>query len=119
MRHLELLPCDMLLPFQNGHTPLIMASYWGHVKCVQQLLDSGANVNHQNKVNAKLYTCICSASLVRSLGVKHCSVVLNNNTGRWFSTHSLVGFILCVKLNTHLCKSKDIRAQVKHTTTNN
>ena len=41
----------MHLSFQNGDTPLIQVSYYGHMECVQLFLDKGAEVNMQNKVN--------------------------------------------------------------------
>ena len=46
--------CDMHLhvSLQDGNTPLIEASGWGHVGCVQLLLDRGAQIDHQNEVSA-------------------------------------------------------------------
>ena len=41
----------VLLSLQNGQTPLTKASTYGHVTCVQLLLEKGAQVNHQNKVS--------------------------------------------------------------------
>ena len=43
--------CDMHLSLQNGDTPLMWASRWGHEWCVKLLLDRGAQVGHQNKVS--------------------------------------------------------------------
>ena len=42
----------MHLSLQDGDTPLMVASIRGHTKCVQLLLDRGAQVNHQDKVSA-------------------------------------------------------------------
>ena len=42
----------MHLSLQDGDTPLMAASRRGHVRCVQLLLDRGAQVDHQNKVSA-------------------------------------------------------------------
>ena len=42
----------MHLSLQNGDTPLMVASCWGHDVCVQLLLNRGAQVDHQNKVSA-------------------------------------------------------------------
>ena len=44
----------VILPFslQNGETPLIRASFIGHVECVKLLLERGAKANHQAKVSA-------------------------------------------------------------------
>ena len=42
----------MHLSLQYGWTPLIVASFWGHVGCVQHLLDRGAQIDHQNEVSA-------------------------------------------------------------------
>ena len=43
---------------QDGQTPLMMASSGGHVGCVQMLLGSGAQVDHQDKVSAVLsFSC--------------------------------------------------------------
>ena len=42
---------DVYLYLQNGESPLILASYGGHLEIVKLLLDKGAEVNHQNKVS--------------------------------------------------------------------
>ena len=58
---------DMHLSLQDGDTPLMVASRWGHDRCVQLLLDRGAQVNHQDKVSAFLGSAQClflSCSLV-------------------------------------------------------
>ena len=44
--------CDMHLSLQGGNTPLMWASRGGHDRCVQLLLDRGAEINHQDKVSA-------------------------------------------------------------------
>ena len=44
--------CDMHLSLQDGYTPLMVASRWGHDGCVQLLLDRGAQIDHQNEVSA-------------------------------------------------------------------
>ena len=41
----------MHLSLQDGDTPLMVASREGRYRCVQLLLDRGAQVNHQNKVS--------------------------------------------------------------------
>ena len=43
---------NMHLSLQNGDTPLMVATRLGHDGCMQLLLDRGAQVDHQNKVNA-------------------------------------------------------------------
>lgn len=40
----------LLLPLQSGRSPLMEASMHGHNNCVDLLLQSGANVNLQDKV---------------------------------------------------------------------
>ena len=45
------------LSLQFGHTPLIEASYWGHVGCVQLLLDRGAQDNLQDHVRDLCEEC--------------------------------------------------------------
>ena len=40
--------------FQNGFTLLSVASQYGHKGVVELLLENGANVNHQNKVQYSL-----------------------------------------------------------------
>ena len=42
----------MSLSLQNGRSPLKVALLKGNVKCLQLLLDKGANVNEQNKVSS-------------------------------------------------------------------
>ena len=42
----------VLLPLQYGQAPLMLASLQGNVECLQLLLDRGAQLNHQNQVNA-------------------------------------------------------------------
>ena len=42
----------MTFSLQDGDTPLMVASAYGHVECVKALLDKGAKVNQQDKVGA-------------------------------------------------------------------
>tara|TARA_R110002050_G_scaffold135978_2_gene259039 strand:+ start:371 stop:637 length:267 start_codon:yes stop_codon:yes gene_type:complete len=42
--------CSRRIPFQQGDTPLILASWKGHVEVLKELLKSGASASHQNKV---------------------------------------------------------------------
>ena len=42
----------VLISLQRGQTPLIWASFKGHVQIVQLLLDRGAQINHQDWVSA-------------------------------------------------------------------
>ena len=41
----------MTVSLQFGRTPLMWASFAGHVECVQLLLDKGAQANHEDKVS--------------------------------------------------------------------
>jgi ankyrin repeat protein len=41
--------------FQDGWSPLMAASWKGHVEVVKSLIDAGANISHSNKVGM----CIC------------------------------------------------------------
>ena len=69
---------DMHLSLQNGNTPLMVASGWGYYGCVQLLLDSGAEVDHQNKVSAfrdqpsvsLYYVPLCEEGIVRAMCVE-------------------------------------------------
>ena len=42
----------MCLSLQCGQSPLMVAASRGNVKCVQLLVDKGADVNHQDKVSS-------------------------------------------------------------------
>ena len=42
----------MSLSSQDGRSPLKVALSKGNVKCIQLLVDKGANVNEQNKVSS-------------------------------------------------------------------
>ena len=42
----------MHLSLQDGDTPLMVATRKGRDRCVQLLLDRGAQVDHQNEVSA-------------------------------------------------------------------
>ena len=42
----------MHLSLQDGNTPLMGASLYGQDRCLQLLLDRGAQIDHQNKVSA-------------------------------------------------------------------
>ena len=44
----------MLLSLQDGRTALMMASWMGHMECVKEILDKGADVNMQDKVSVVL-----------------------------------------------------------------
>ena len=46
---------DMHLSLQWGWTALVKASEAGPIECVKLLLDTGVQVNVQNKVNAVLF----------------------------------------------------------------
>ncbi len=39
---------------QSGNTALILASEWGYIDCVQQLLDAGADTDAENDVRASV-----------------------------------------------------------------
>ena len=43
---------DVCLSLQNGRSPLMVAASRGRVKCLQLLLDKGADVNHQDEVSS-------------------------------------------------------------------
>ena len=42
----------MIFSLQDGLTPLVAASFVGHVDCLKVLLERGAQANHQRKVSA-------------------------------------------------------------------
>ena len=42
----------MYLSLQDGRSPLLEVASQGNVKCLQLLLDKGADVNHQDKVSS-------------------------------------------------------------------
>ncbi|KAL5500125.1 hypothetical protein EMCRGX_G011629 [Ephydatia muelleri] len=42
-------PYGLISHDRDGYIPLTMASYGGHVTCVQLLVDRGAQINHQHK----------------------------------------------------------------------
>ena len=48
----------MHLSLQEGWTALLMASKAGHMECVKMLLDKGADVNMQDKVNGVIVHCV-------------------------------------------------------------
>lgn len=37
---------------KDGDTPLMLATNWGHLRCVMELLAAGSDVNHRNKKNS-------------------------------------------------------------------
>ena len=43
---------DVYLSLQYGRSPLMEAASRGNVKCLQLLLEKGADVNQQNKVSS-------------------------------------------------------------------
>ena len=45
-------PLGVMMGFvlQDGVTPLVIASYNGHLEIVKSLIEAGANVNHTTKV---------------------------------------------------------------------
>ena len=47
----------MLFSLQDGVTALMKASKAGQVECVKMLLDRGAEVNMQDKVNGVIIHC--------------------------------------------------------------
>ena len=42
----------MYLSVQDGRSPLMVAASEGKVKCLQLLLEKGADVNHQDEVSS-------------------------------------------------------------------
>ena len=44
--------CDVYLSLQEGRSPMKVALSKGNVKCIQLLVDKGANVNEQNEVSS-------------------------------------------------------------------
>ena len=57
----------MHLSLQDGSTALMKASEEGQVKCVNVLLDRGAEVNMQDKVSGVIFTlCTCNAACTQS-----------------------------------------------------
>ena len=52
----------MIFVLQNGRSPLINASYYGHLDVVITLIEAGANVNHTDKVG--IYTCTLMLCIV-------------------------------------------------------
>ena len=44
--------CDVYFSVQDGRSPLMVAASGGKVKCLQLLLDKGADVNHQDEVSS-------------------------------------------------------------------
>ncbi len=45
---------------QSGETPLLVASFEGHQKCMELLIDAGANVDVPQKVSVSSYLHIAS-----------------------------------------------------------
>ena len=43
--------CSLSLSIQGGHTPLMAASFMGHVDVVCVLIEANIDVNQQNKVS--------------------------------------------------------------------
>ena len=48
----------MTISLQDGHTPLMCASKYGHVECMKELLDRGAQTSLQDKVSSKPDQCM-------------------------------------------------------------
>ena len=49
----------MLFVFQNGESPLWIASINGQLDVVKTLIEAGANVNQTNKVCSPCHCCNC------------------------------------------------------------
>ena len=62
----------MHLSLQNGETPLMRATRDGDVELVKLLLDRGADVNMQGKVNSSSISHDMFAHIVRA----HCNTLL-------------------------------------------
>ena len=50
-------PCNVTFSFQDGTTPLMIASKEDHVECVKLLLERGALANHQCSAVCYFYLC--------------------------------------------------------------
>ena len=55
-------PLGVMMRFilQNGVTPLVSASQYGHLEIVKSLIEAGANVNHTTKVVKIKHHCLQS-----------------------------------------------------------
>lgn len=53
----------MTFVLQDGWSPLITASFYGHTAIVKTLIKAGVNVNHANKVH--LFYVHCSMAYVQ------------------------------------------------------
>ena len=62
-----------LLCIQSGETPLLVASFSGHQKCMVLLIDAGANVDEPKEVSVSSCTHISEATSHRA---SPCSVDL-------------------------------------------
>ena len=60
----------MIFVLQDGWSPLLKASYEGHLDVVKTLIEAGANVSHTNKVGKYMhcctFTCTCTYSPLAS-----------------------------------------------------
>lgn len=48
---------------QDGTTPLILASANGHLECVQELLEQGANPTAKRVVSAEMFSYKCKTTI--------------------------------------------------------
>ena len=48
------------LGWQDGWSPLIVASRKGHVEVVRSLIEAGVNINHTDKVGTRIHCFFCT-----------------------------------------------------------
>ena len=61
---------------QTGDSPLLTASFNGHLKCVELLLESGASVDVQNEVSVTIAVHMCERLLAVELPPGHVLVLI-------------------------------------------
>ena len=73
---------------QDGFSPLISASQEGHDRVVEKLLQAGATVDLQNKVEDGYYLFICN--LCCAMHIIHCKLSTTQHSGEYeyISQHS-------------------------------